>query len=131
MSGWVDQRNVLLLQDAASNIGSTLQQLYFTLNHPSMPAGATSDQFGLPPDIDGYWYDANAKLQPSTSTTNSSQLLEITATLVTTTTQVTSSVLLGSNVQWNGTSTFESNSTTADAYGQKFPNGTILLGFGG
>ena len=131
MNVWVDSRRTLMLQDAASNIGSSIQQLYFALDHPTMPAGTSYDQFGLPPYIDGYWYMANAMLHVSSSVTNSSQVLQITVRLVTTNTQVTSSVLLGSMAQWNGTSTFESNSTTANAYGQKFPNGTILLAFGG
>ena len=131
MNTWVDSRNTLVLQDAASNIGSTIQQMYFALNHATIPAGTTSDQFGLPPYIDGYYYMAKATLQPPSSATQSSQILEITVTLGTTTTEVTSSVLLGSNVQWNSATTFESNSTTAEAWAQKFQNGTILLGFGG
>jgi len=112
-------------------MGSTIQQMYFALNHPTIPAGTTSDQFGLPPFIDGYSYTANATLQPSAAATNSSQVLEITVRLVTTNYEVTSSVLLGSIAQWDGTTTFESNSTTANAYAQKFQNGTIKLGFGG
>jgi hypothetical protein len=131
MNVWVDSRRTLVLQDAASNIGSTIQQMYFALNHPTIPAGTTSDQFGLPPYIDGYFYLANATLQPSSSATSSSRVLEITVTLATTTNEVTSSVLLGSNVQWNSATTFESNSTTANAYAEKFQNGTILLWFGG
>jgi hypothetical protein len=131
MNVWVDSRRTLVLQDAASNIGSTIQQMYFALNHPTIPAGTTSDQFGLPPYIDGYSYTANATLQPSSSGAKSGQVLKITVRLVTTTYQVTSSILLGSIAQWNSTTTFKSNSTTANAYAQKFQNGTILLGFGG
>jgi hypothetical protein len=131
MNVWVDSRRTLVLQDAATNIGSTIQQMYFALDHPTIPAGTSSDQFGLPPYIDGYWYTANATLQPSSSATNSSQVLEITVRLVTTSYEVTSSVLLGSIAQWNSTTTFESNSTDANAYGQKLENGTIMLGFGG
>jgi hypothetical protein len=131
MNGWVDSRRTLVLQDAASNMGSTIQQMYFALNHPTIPAGTTSDQFGLPPYIDGHSYTANATLQPLSAATNSSQVLEITLRLVTTKYEVTSSVLLGSIAQWDSTSTFESNSTNANAYAQKFQNGTIKLGFGG
>jgi hypothetical protein len=120
-----------MLQDAASNIGSTIQQMYFALNHPTIPAGTTSDQFGLPPYIDGYSYTANATLQASSATANSSQVLQIMARLATTQYTVTSSVLLGSNAQWNPSTKFVSNSTTANAYGNKFSNGTIMLGFGG
>jgi hypothetical protein len=131
MNVWVDSRRTLVLQDAASNMGSTIQQMYFALNHPTIPAGTTSDQFGLPPYIDGYFYTANATLQPSSAATNSSQVLEITVRLVTTKYEVTSSVLLGSIAQWDTATTFVSNSTTASAYAEKFQNGTIRLGFGG
>jgi hypothetical protein len=131
MNVWVDSRRTLVLQDAASNMGSTIQQMYFALNHPTIPAGTTSNQFGLPPYIDGYPYTANATLQPSGAATNSSQVLQITVRLVTTKYVVTSSVLLGSIAQWNGTTIFMSNSTKSNAYAQKFQNGTIRLWFGG
>lgn len=131
MNVWVDSRRTLILQDAASNMGSAIQQMYFALNHPTIPAGTTSRQFGLPPYIDGYPYTANATLQPSGAATNSSQVLEITLRLVTTKYEATSSVLLGSIARWDSTTTFASNSTNANAYAQKFQNGTIRLGFGG
>jgi len=131
MNVWVGYRETLVLQDAASNIGSSIQQMYFALNHPTIPEGTTYDQFGLPSFIDGHSYTASATLQPSSSATNSSQVLQINVKLVTTNYQVTSSVLLGSIAQWNSSTIFKSNSTTANAYGQKFQNGTILLGFGG
>ena len=131
MNVWVDSRRTLVLQDAASNIGSTIQQMYFALNHATIPAGTTSDQFGLPPYIDGYSYTANATLQPSGAATYSSQILKITVRLVTTKYEVTASVLLGSNALWDLQTTFVSNSTNANAYAEKFQNGTIELGFGG
>jgi hypothetical protein len=131
MNVWVDSRRTLVLQDAASNMGSTIQQMYFALNHATIPAGNTSDQFGLPLYIDGYSYTANATLQPLGATTNSSQVLKITVRLVTTKYEVTSSVLLGQNAQWDLPTTFVSNSTNANVYAEKFQNGTIELGFGG
>lgn len=131
MSTWVDSRRTLVLQEAASNMGSTIQQMYFALNHATIPAGTTTDQFGLPPYIDGYFYTANATLQPSGAATNSSQVLKITVRLVTTRYEVTSSVLLGQNAQWDLPTIFVSNSTNAHAYAEKFQNGTIELGFGG
>ena len=112
-------------------MGSTMQQMYFALNHATIPAGRTFDQFGLPPYIDGYFFTANATLQPSGAATGSSQVLKITVRLVTTKYEVTSSVLLGQNAQWDLPTTFVSNSTNANAYAEKFQNGTIKLGFGG
>lgn len=120
-----------MLQDIASNMGSTIQQMYFALDHnTTIPAGATTDQFELPPYLDGYFYTANAELQPSTAATNPSQVLQITVRLATTSLEVTSQVLLGSNAQWDSAITFMSNSTMAGAYADKFGNGTISMGFG-
>jgi hypothetical protein len=131
MNVWVDSRRTLALQDAASNMGSSMQQMYLALNHSSTPVGKMSDQFKLPPYIEGYFYRAKATLQPSGAATTSSQVLKITVELVTTRYNVTSSILLGSNAQWDFPTTFFSNSTNANAYGEKFQNGTIKLGFGG
>lgn len=132
MNTWVDSRRTLMLQDAASNMGSTIQQMYFALDHnTTIPSGTTTDQFGLPPYIDGYFYTANATLQPSSIATNPSQVLQITLKLVTTSLEVTSQALLGSNAKWDSTMIFMSNSTGAGAYAEKFGNGTISMGFGG
>jgi hypothetical protein len=130
MNVWVDSRRILVLQEAASNMGSSIQQMYFALNHPTTPAGETSDQFKLPPYIDGYFYRAKAILQPTGTAPTSSQVLKITVELVTTKYEVTSSILLGSNAQWDIPTTFVSNSTNTNAYAEKFQNGTIRLGFG-
>ena len=131
MNTWVDSRRTLILQDAASNMGSTIQQMYFALDHNStIPSGTTTNQFGLPPYIDGYSYTASATLQPSSAAANPSQVLNLNVRLVTTNIQVTSQILLGSKAQWDSSTVFKSNSTTACAYADKFGNGTIRLGFG-
>jgi hypothetical protein len=132
MNTWVNSRNTLVLQEALSNMGSTIQQMYFALDHnTTILSGTTTDQFGLPEYIDGHFYTANATLQPSSAATNPSQVLHITARLATTNLEVTSQVLLGSNARWVSTTTFESNSTSAGAYGDMFGNGTISMGFEG
>jgi len=130
MNVWVTSRNTLVLQDAASNLGSTLQQTYFALDHPTIPNGTeTSNQLGLPPFIDGYSYTANATLQQSVQSPNSSQVLDITFRLVSTTFEATSSVVLGPDAQWNPTTVFESNSTNTCVCAEKL-NGTVELWFG-
>ena len=135
MNVWVNSRRTLALQEAASNMGSTIQQMYFALDHPTVPAATTTDQLGLPPFIDGYFYTANATLQPSGSTTNSSQVLRITLTLIATPTKATSQVTLGWDAQWDTTTIFVSNSMNPSVYAQKIINGnaiaTVKLGFGG
>ncbi len=130
MNIWVDSRRTLALQDAASHLGSAIQQLYFSLNHETISAGTATYLPGLPPFIENLHYIGNATLHTVLDPTlNSSKVLELMLTLATTGTKVTTSVILGPNVLWQE-STFMSNSTNACVSAEKFPNGTICLRFG-
>ena len=132
MNNWVDSRRTLALQDAASHLGSIVQQLYFALNHPTIPVGtATSDTPELPRFIDNYYYLGNATLKQLGSAPNAGKVLEITLRLVTTGITVTASVILGSIAQWDQTSLFKSNSTFACVLATKLSTTSIKLGFGG
>jgi len=130
MNIWVDSRRTLALQDAASHLGSTIQQLYFSLNHETISAGTATYSPGLPPFIENYHYKGTATLRTVLdSPLNSSKILELTLTLATTGTTVTTSVVLGLNAAWHE-STFISNSTSACVSAEKFSNGTVRLYFG-
>jgi len=130
MNIWVDSRRTLALQDAASHLGSTIQQLYFALNHETISVGTATYSPGLPPFIENYHYNGNATLRTVLDPTlNSSKVLELVLKLATTGTKVTTSVILGPNALWKE-STFISNSTNACVSAEKLPNGTILLYFG-
>ncbi|MFZ0965164.1 MAG: hypothetical protein WAN82_00860 [Candidatus Bathyarchaeia archaeon] len=130
MNIWVDSRRTLALQDAASHLGSTIQQLYFSLNHETISAGTATYSPGLPPFIEDYNYIGNATLRKVSGSANSSKVLSITVTLAKTKITVTTSVILGSNVLWRP-SVFISNSTNALVSAEKLSNGTIRLYFGG
>lgn len=130
MNVWVDSRRTLAIQDAASHLGSAIQQLYFALNHGTISAGKATYSTGLPPYIENYPYFANATLRAALGPPlNSSQILEITLTLITTKMTATSSAVLGLNVLWQP-STYKSNSTHACVTAEKFANGTISMCFG-
>jgi hypothetical protein len=130
MNIWVDSRRTLTLQDAASHLGSTIQQLYFSLNHETISAGTATYSPGLPPFIENNHYTGNATLQKVLDPTlNSSKVLELTLKLAKTQTTTTTSVILGPNVLWRE-SAFISNSTNACVSAEKLPNGTICLYFG-
>jgi hypothetical protein len=110
MSNYSNSRQVLGLQNVASHLGSTLQQVYFSLNHSSVSDGTVSFGTGIPPFIEGYTYTVN-----TTSTTALSSgativnlSLKLSGSGVTTNTNVT----LGPNVSWNN-SYFWSNSAKA------------------
>jgi hypothetical protein len=128
---WVDSRRTLAVQDVASHLGSTIQQLYFSLNHATISAGTVTYSPGLPPFIEDSAYIGNATLRTILDPImNSSKVLELKIRLASSGIAVTTSVILGPNAQWQE-STFMSNSTNAFVSAQKFPNGTITLTFGG
>jgi hypothetical protein len=130
MNYWVDSRRTLALQDVTSHLGSTVQQLYFSLNHETIPSGTVTYYPGLPPFIENFYYVGNATLLTGPSSeSNSSTYLELTMKLAGTSYLMTTTVVLGANVLWQQ-STFMSNSTHACVSAQKFPNGTISLWFG-
>jgi hypothetical protein len=127
MNVWVDSRRTLTLQDVTSHLGSTIQQLYFSLNHETIPSGKATYLPGLPPFIEDSYYVATAT--PLTGSANSTILLELTVILVGTSDSSQTTVVLGSNVVWQQSS-FISNSINACISAQKFANGTISLWFG-
>jgi hypothetical protein len=130
MNIWVDSRRTLALQDAASHLGSTIQQLYFSLNHETISAGTATCSPELPPFIEDYNYVGNATLRKVSESANSSKVLKITLTLMRTKITVATLVILGSNTLWQS-SAFVSNSTNALVSAQKLSDGTIRLYFGG
>jgi hypothetical protein len=130
MNTWVNSRQTLALQDVAGQLGSAVQQLYFSLNHDSVPSGTVTYSPGLPPFIESSFYMGDATLSSSASPGSGPSFLQLTVTLVGTSNSVTTTVILGSNVLWQP-SVFMSNSTDACVTAQKFSNGTILLWFGG
>jgi hypothetical protein len=133
MNVWVNSRRTVALQEAASNLGSTMQQIYFALNHNgTIPVNITVTQkSSVPAFIEDYPYTGYAALRTVSSTSpSSSKVLTITLTLRTVGTSVSTSVNLGQNVQWQ-TSIFRSNSTNAGIQARKAANGTICLSFTG
>jgi hypothetical protein len=131
MNYWVDSRRTLALQDVTSNLGSTIQQLYFSLNHETIPSGTVTSSPGLPPFIENAYYVGSATLLTGSNPgLNSSTILELTVTLIGTPDAVTTTVVLGANALWQQ-STFVSNSTDACVTAVKnSTDGLILLKFG-
>ena len=132
MNVWVSSRRNVALQDAASNLGSTIQQSYFSLNQSTVPTNTTMTVYpGLPASIEGYTCRATATLQTvSQPPLGPITVLQITLNLQNAGLWGNTSVLLGSNVVWQY-STFISNSPKAYVTAQKLANYTISLGFGG
>jgi len=132
MNIWTDSRRTQAIKDAASNLGSTIQQLYFALNHESISNGRATYSPGLPQFIEDHHYSANATLRTVTGQSNSSKILDIMLMLIGTKMAVTTSVVLGPSAQWQE-STFMSNSTHACITAEKSSSSgttTVTIWFG-
>lgn len=129
MNHWVDSRQTLALQETAGHLGSSIQQVYSALTHESISTGTVRSSLAVSPFIEGYAYEGNASLRESEL--NSSQFLDITLKFMGGSIETTTSVTLGSNVNWDSDSSFMSNSTDANLIAEKLTNGTILLSFEG
>lgn len=132
MSMWTDNRRTLALQDAASHLGSTIQQLYFTLNEEEILAGTVTLKSPVPPLIDNFPYSGNATLRTALDPAlGSSKILEITLTLQDLGVTAHTMVILGNNVEWQN-STFVSNSLNAGIKAEKIvseENALVRLSF--
>jgi hypothetical protein len=130
MGTWVDSRRTLELQEAASHLGSSIQQVYLSLNHTSIQTGTLSGVLDIPRFIEGYSFKGNASLRavldPALDPT---RVLDITLKYVGLGISSTTSVTLGQNVEWVS-SAFYSNSSDASLYAQKLADGTVRLSFG-
>ena len=129
MSNWVDSRRTIAIQEAASHLSSSLQQLYSAMNHDTISAGNVTSLLGLPSYIEDYPYKGNATLRTVSSNPNGSKVLEITLRYVGVDLSTTAVATFGNNMNWKN-STFQSNSTSTSLVAEKQSNGTILMYFG-
>jgi hypothetical protein len=129
MNIWVNSRRTLALQEVASNLGSTMEQMYSALNHVTIPVNiSVTQKSSVPAFIENYPYTVGAALKVSSTSLNSSKILMMTLRLNTVGTIVTASFNFGQNVQWQS-SIFKSNSTNAGILARKVANGTICMSF--
>jgi hypothetical protein len=129
MSSWSTSSETLALQDASSQVESSIQQLYFFLNHATIPSGNVTSSLNIPRFINNYAYTGSATLTSVVSGSSSSKVLKLTLKLIGSSIFVTSLVNLGQNVNWTA-SAFMSNSTTACIQASKDSNNSITLSFG-
>ncbi|UCE96103.1 MAG: hypothetical protein JSV51_00370 [Candidatus Bathyarchaeota archaeon] len=125
MDTWTIRRRETALQDVASHIGSTMQQLYFSLNREGVVPGTVTQAANVPRFIESIPYSITASEKKIENSTMIDLYLALTGINITTTTRVT----LGPNVIWEE-STFVSNSTSASIKAERFSNGTISFSFG-
>jgi hypothetical protein len=125
-NNWTTSTVTLALQDATGHLGSSIQQLYLSLNSEAIVNGNVSSKTDVPPFIQNYPYVGNATLRTVSA---SSKVLNLTLSIKGPHVSTSTLVMLGQNVQWQA-STFMSNSTKASINAYKDTNGTIWLSFG-
>lgn len=134
MNGWADERRTLSLQETASHIGSSIEQLYLSFNHNSIATGTFTNKLDVPSSIEGFTYTGNATLRTVLDPAlNSSKILDISLRFIGTRGEAMTSVILGQNVEWQD-STFMSNSTFPSVQVKKYRENAgyvLLFCFGG
>jgi hypothetical protein len=129
MNYWTTSSETITLQDAASHLGSSIQQLYLFINNPALSTTTVTNNLGIPNYINGYYYSGKVTLT-SSSGSGQEEILNLTLSMIGNQISTSSLVVLGQNAQWNPScTTFMSNSTTACIGANKYGNGTILLYF--
>jgi hypothetical protein len=125
MNNWVNSRRILALQEAVDHLGSTIQQMYFFVNHDCiLPNNSMTQKSDLPPLIENWPYTGNATL----TQTSTNRFLSVTLTLGTLGIRASTSVILGQNAIWQN-STFISNSPNAGVAAEKYEGPVIVLHF--
>lgn len=130
-TSWVESNVNLELQEICSHIGSSMQQLYYTMNHASISAGSLSAKLGTPTSIgDGYgnFYGFTITLQNATNVNTDVKIMNVTLHIEGTGDQAFSLVTLGDNAVWQNNAVFLSSSSTS--VNATKTAGSIMLTFG-
>jgi len=128
-SYWDNASRDVALQEAASQMGSTIQQLYLSLNRMEVSAGNITHASTFPTEVASHPYTAAGSLRTSLKS-DSSKILFLNLTLQDVGNKATIQVSLGPNVQWNEGSIFYSSSPNASIKVQKRVDGILLFSFG-
>ena len=131
MNSWSNDRMNLQLQEMSGDLGSAMQQLYYTMNHASIASGSVTSNINVPRTVqDGNnGYNYLITLTNATDPNGSVQVLNITLSLIGANSQASSIVTLGNNAAWPNNSTFRS-SQISEIIATK-TSGSITLSFQG
>jgi hypothetical protein len=128
MNTWGDSTTTIQLQTTAGHMGSSIQQLYYTMNHGSMSDGSMKITLDVPPIINGRAYTTT--LSHVTHLDTSYQIMNVTLKIIGTQVQTSTLVTLGQNVNWTQNLAFNSTSHDLSLIATKTLN-SILISYGG
>jgi hypothetical protein len=124
-SYWSDNNRQVAVQETANQLASVIQQLHISLNRIEVTNGTTRWTSTLPKEVMSYPFTANGTLY--TSDSNKILILQVNLQGVENTAKT--QVVFGSNVIWNQTSFFYSDSSNAAIEVKKFTNNTLCFSF--
>jgi len=128
MGTYEDSLVTMELQTTAGHMSSSIQQLYYTVNHGSFSNGYTKINLDVPQLIQGRAYTTT--LSHVTSTDTPYQLMNVTLKIVGGTEQTSNLVTLGPNVNWQENLAFNSTAHSLSLAANKTAN-SIWISFGG
>lgn len=108
MDNWTASRQTIELQDIASQIGSTVQQMYYIINHASVSSGTASMKVALdiPQTVDNIGYTVT--LSHASNVDSSYQVMNISLHVNNGNAQTSTLVTLGDNINWQNNIQFSS-----------------------
>ena len=128
MSTWGDSNTTIQLQTTAGHMGSSIQQLYYTINHGSMSDGSMKITLDVPPIINGHAYTTT--LSHATHLDTSYEIMNVTLKIIGANVQTSTLVTLGQNVNWTQNLAFNSTSHNLSLIATKNAN-SISISYGG
>ena len=128
MNTWGDSNTTIQLQTAAGYMGSSIQQLYYTVNHGSMSDGSMKIALEVPPIINGRAYTTT--LSHVTHLDTSYKIMNVTLKIIGANVQTSTLVTLGQNVDWTQNLAFNSTSHNLSLIATKTAN-SISISYGG
>jgi hypothetical protein len=108
MDTWVDTRQQLSLQETANHLGSSIQQLYYTINRASVSSGSLTLKLDTPPTIEGFGYTITF----GNATGSDTKILRITMQINQSSVEASTIVTLGHNADWQNNATYSSASVS-------------------
>jgi hypothetical protein len=131
MDSWTSSRVNMQLQEVTSHLGSSIQQLYYTINHASIATGSLTLNMDAPLAIqDGnkiFYY--NITIRNATSNNNYAKVLNLTLSFINAQGSASTLITLGENIAWQDNLTFRRE--TVSYINATKVNTAIWLSFGG
>ncbi len=127
MDNWMDAQRNLELQDIAGNIGSSIQQLYYTISRAD-DSGTMQLNLDIPQSVNQYAYTVTFGQAPQVDT--SYKVMNVTLQFISAEGSSSSLVTLGNDIVWQNNLSFNSTTPRLSFVATK-SGGNVVLTLGG